>query len=123
MSKDRQKHRKCHPKQIDNDNSSSKTNDKSTADLNEAKSIAEPIRIKVLTLGSIRVGKSCFVKKYCEKNRFESSYVPTIGVDYGVKHVTRDMVNTSSLSIKIDFFDLSGELIRIGLFSPACHRP
>lgn len=123
MSKDRQKQRKCRPKQIDNDNSSSKANEKSTADLNEAKSTVEPIRIKVLTLGSIRVGKSCLVKKYCEKNRFESSYVPTIGVDYGVKPVTRDMVNTSSLSIKIDFFDLSGELIRIGLFSPACHRP
>ncbi|KAL3795875.1 hypothetical protein HJC23_002146 [Cyclotella cryptica] len=92
-----------------NDASPSKDSDKSTVDPNEINGNMEPIRIKLLTLGSVKVGKSCFVKKYCEKNRFASSYIPTIGVDYGVKAVTKDTDDMSSLSIKIDFFDLSGD--------------
>lgn len=41
-------------------------------------------RIKILTLGNANVGKSCFVKRYCE-DRFVMKYIPTIGIDYGVK--------------------------------------
>lgn len=43
-------------------------------------------RIKILTLGDVGVGKSCLVKYYCE-GRFVSKYIPTIGIDYGVKKV------------------------------------
>lgn len=68
-----------------------------------------PIRIKVLTIGNTKVGKSCIVKKYCEKNRFVSNYNATIGVDYGVKSVSRTMDDGSNLNIKVDFFDLSGD--------------
>ncbi|EGD75986.1 hypothetical protein PTSG_11628 [Salpingoeca rosetta] len=40
-------------------------------------------RIKVLTLGCTGVGKSCLIKRYCER-RFVSKYLPTIGIDYGI---------------------------------------
>jgi hypothetical protein len=113
MSECTRKQRKSHAKQ--NDNSPSRARGTSV-DAKYPKCMIEPIRIRVLTLGSVQVGKSCFVKKYCEKNRYESSYIPTIGVDYGVKSVTRDMEDMSSLNIKIDFFDLSGELICINYF-------
>lgn len=43
-------------------------------------------RIKILTLGNANVGKSCFVKRFCE-DRFVAKYIPTIGIDYGVKRV------------------------------------
>lgn len=43
-------------------------------------------RIKILMLGNANVGKSCFVKRYCE-DRFVTKYIPTIGIDYGVKTV------------------------------------
>lgn len=70
----------------------------------------EPIRIKVITLGSTKVGKSCFVKKFCEKKKkLNVSYIPTIGVDYGVKTLSKSMEGGSAVDIKIDFYDLSGE--------------
>ncbi len=40
--------------------------------------------LKLLTSGDIDCGKTCFIKRYCEQ-RFEPKYVPTIGIDYGVK--------------------------------------
>ena len=40
--------------------------------------------LKLLTSGELDCGKTCFIKRYCEQ-RFESKYVPTIGIDYGVK--------------------------------------
>ena len=43
-------------------------------------------RVKVITLGSNASGKSCLIKRFCEE-RFVSKYIPTIGVDYGVKAV------------------------------------
>lgn len=98
------------PKQTKGHASGKKDNSQADAmDVASEQVNLQPIRIKILTLGSPRTGKSCFVKKYCEKNRFASSYVPTIGVDYGVKPVTREMDDGSLLNIKIDFFDLSGD--------------
>lgn len=44
-------------------------------------------RVKILMLGNANVGKSCFVKRYCE-DRFVTKYIPTIGIDYGVKTIT-----------------------------------
>ena len=54
------------------------------------------------------MGKSCLIKKYCEPTRFVSSYIPTVGVDYGVKAVSSKK-NEKTLDIKIDFYDLSGD--------------
>lgn len=60
------------------------------------------IRMKVMSLGSENVGKSCLIKRYCE-GRFVSKYITTIGVDYGVKPV-----QVLGNSVKVNFFDTSG---------------
>ncbi|CCW64572.1 unnamed protein product [Phytomonas sp. EM1] len=46
-----------------------------------------------MTAGNSGVGKSCLIKRYCE-GRFVSKYIPTIGIDYGVKLVN---VNVAKL--------------------------
>ncbi|KPA77595.1 ras family protein-like protein [Leptomonas pyrrhocoris] len=43
-------------------------------------------RIKLLAIGDVGVGKSCVIKRYCE-GRFVTKYIPTIGIDFGVKKV------------------------------------
>ncbi|KAG5506628.1 hypothetical protein JIQ42_06880 [Leishmania sp. Namibia] len=43
-------------------------------------------RIKLLVIGDVGVGKSCVIKRYCE-GRFVTKYIPTIGIDFGVKKV------------------------------------
>ena len=58
--------------------------------------------VKVISVGAQEVGKSCIIKRYCE-GRFVKKYIPTIGVDYGVK-----VVDTKHGSIAVHFFDLSG---------------
>ena len=68
----------------------------------------EPIRVRIITVGDVRSGKSATIKKYCEPNRFVSNHIPTVGVDYGVKSTKKNM-SDGSADIKIDFFDLSGE--------------
>jgi DnaJ family protein C protein 27 len=60
------------------------------------------IRIKLLSLGSDAVGKSCLIKRFCE-GRFVQKYITTIGVDYGVKPV-----QILGHSVKVNFFDTSG---------------
>eukprot|EP01147_Barroeca_monosierra_P003546 gene3546-6158_t len=40
-------------------------------------------RIKVITVGCVNSGKSCLIKRFCER-RFVSKYIPTIGIDYGI---------------------------------------
>ncbi|KAK7197073.1 ras family protein-like protein [Novymonas esmeraldas] len=41
-------------------------------------------RLKLLAVGDLGVGKSCLIKRYCE-GRFIGKYIPTIGIDFGVK--------------------------------------
>jgi len=60
------------------------------------------IRLKVLSLGSENVGKSCLIKRYCE-GRFVTKYITTIGVDYGVKPI-----QVLGNNVKVNFFDTSG---------------
>jgi DnaJ homolog subfamily C member 27 len=60
------------------------------------------ISIKIISVGNQEVGKSCIIKRYCEE-RFIKRYIPTIGVDYGVKKV-----NIHAHTVAIHFFDLSG---------------
>ena len=52
--------------------------------------------------GSATVGKSTLIKRYCE-NRFVQKYIPTIGIDYGVKPV-----RVLGHELKVNFFDTSG---------------
>lgn len=60
------------------------------------------VRLKVTTTGMSQVGKSCLIKHYCE-GRFVKKYLPTIGVDYGVRALELD-----GCTVRINFFDLSG---------------
>ncbi|KAG8235042.1 hypothetical protein J437_LFUL017471, partial [Ladona fulva] len=62
-----------------------------------------PVRIKVISVGDIGVGKSCLIKRYYEK-RFVPQYLATIGIDYGV---TKTVVDKKDISVNI--FDLSGD--------------
>ena len=58
---------------------------------------------KVITLGPLFSGKTCFIKRYCEEF-FEEDYHPTIGIDYGLK--TFDLQEGT---LSLSFFDLSGD--------------
>ena len=60
------------------------------------------LRVKVLSVGDTETGKSCLIKRYCEK-RFISKYLPTIGVDFGVTNIDVD-----NKDLKVNLFDLSG---------------
>ncbi|ORC85933.1 ras-related GTP-binding protein [Trypanosoma theileri] len=82
-------------------------------------------RIKIISLGSSGVGKSCVIKRYCE-GRFVPKYIPTIGIDYGVKRVevrAPTTVSSSSssshqaptatavggkISVRVNFWDMAG---------------
>ncbi|CAM41832.1 ras family protein-like protein [Leishmania braziliensis MHOM/BR/75/M2904] len=46
-------------------------------------------RIKLLAIGDVGVGKSCLIKRYCE-GRFVTKYIPTIGIDFGIRKVEVD---------------------------------
>ncbi|KAK4308013.1 hypothetical protein Pmani_020265 [Petrolisthes manimaculis] len=59
-------------------------------------------RIRILSLGNPGVGKSCLIKRYCEK-RFVGKYVPTVGIDYGSTTVDLD-----ARKVSVHFFDTSG---------------
>ena len=45
----------------------------------------------MVMVGSERSGKSCLIKRYCEK-RFVAKYLPTIGIDYGATKIYVDKV-------------------------------
>ena len=62
------------------------------------------LRVKVLSVGDTETGKSCLIKRYCEK-RFISKYLPTIGVDFGVTNIGID-----DKDLKVNLFDLSGHI-------------
>ncbi|KAG0703726.1 DnaJ subfamily C member 27 [Chionoecetes opilio] len=59
-------------------------------------------RIRILSLGNPGVGKSCLIKRYCEK-RFVNKYVPTVGIDYG-----SSAVDVDGRKVSVHFFDTSG---------------
>jgi DnaJ family protein C protein 27 len=44
------------------------------------------LKVKIISIGNSEVGKSCIIKRYCEK-RFVPKYLQTIGIDYGVTKV------------------------------------
>lgn len=63
---------------------------------------SKPMRLRIVLVGSEMTGKSCLIKRYCEK-RFVSKYMPTIGIDYGA---TKIFVDKCEVSVHI--FDTSG---------------
>ena len=65
-------------------------------------SFNKPLRLRIVLVGDECTGKSCLIKRYCEK-RFVSKYLPTIGIDYGA---TKIFVDKREVGIHI--FDTSG---------------
>lgn len=61
-------------------------------------------KIKIVSLGESRVGKSCLIKRFCEGNRFVSQYIPTIGIDYGARQFTDE-----GTVFFAHFWDMSGD--------------
>ncbi|KAK6167912.1 hypothetical protein SNE40_021837 [Patella caerulea] len=62
-------------------------------------------RVKIISMGNTEVGKSCIIKRYCEK-RFVNKYLATIGIDYGVTRVT-----VKDRDVKVNIFDMAGHPI------------
>lgn len=58
--------------------------------------------LQVVSLGEACTGKSCLIKRYCEK-KFVSKYISTIGVDFGVRSVRH-----SGTELKVNLWDLAG---------------
>ena len=65
--------------------------------------VNRPLRLRIVLVGNEQIGKSCLIKRYCEK-RFVSKYLPTIGIDYGA---TKIFVDKREVGIHI--FDTSGK--------------
>ena len=63
---------------------------------------AKPLRLRIVLVGDEQTGKSCLIKRYCEK-RFVSKYLPTIGIDYGATKIYVD-----KREVRIHIFDTSG---------------
>jgi small GTP-binding protein len=61
-------------------------------------------KIKIVSLGESRVGKSCLIKRFCEGNRFVTQYIPTIGIDYGARQFSVD-----NIQFYAHFWDMSGD--------------
>ncbi|XP_038051539.1 dnaJ homolog subfamily C member 27-like [Patiria miniata] len=71
----------------------------------DSNGLRKTIRVKIISMGNAEVGKSCIIKRYCEK-RFVNKYLTTIGIDYGVtKLVVRDR------TVKVNIFDMAGHPI------------
>lgn len=67
--------------------------------------LKKSLRIKIISIGNSEVGKSCVIKRYCEK-RFVPKYLQTIGIDYGVTKVT-----CKDREVKVNIFDMSGHVV------------
>jgi len=71
------------------------------------------VRMKILSMGHLGSGKTCIIKRFCE-NRFVSKYIPTVGVDYGVKRLQLPIQKSNvqqklPLDVRVNFWDLSGD--------------
>ncbi|XP_062523343.1 dnaJ homolog subfamily C member 27-like, partial [Corticium candelabrum] len=64
--------------------------------------LRQVMRIKIISMGDAEVGKSCLIKKFCERKSVVS-YIPTVGIDYGV---TKTTVNGQL--VKVNIFDMAG---------------
>ncbi|XP_074066067.1 dnaJ homolog subfamily C member 27 isoform X3 [Macrotis lagotis] len=72
------------------------------AGMPKRKEPGKSLRIKVISMGNAEVGKSCIIKRYCEK-RFVPKYLATIGIDYGVTKIY-----IKDREIKVNIFDMAG---------------
>lgn len=63
----------------------------------------EVLRVKIISMGDAECGKSCLIKRYCEK-RFVTKYMATLGIDFGVTRL-----KTTKYDVKVNIFDLAGQ--------------
>jgi DnaJ family protein C protein 27 len=63
--------------------------------------------VKLISLGDSRTGKSCLIKRFCEK-RFVSKYMQTIGIDYGTTQVYAKKSDGKTQPLKLHIFDTGG---------------
>ncbi|KAF7255242.1 hypothetical protein EG68_08081 [Paragonimus skrjabini miyazakii] len=61
--------------------------------------------VKIISLGNAGTGKTCLIKRFCEK-RFVTKYLPTIGIDFGVMKTT-----TQNQNVKLNIFDMAGDAV------------
>mmetsp|Transcript_3768 Transcript_3768/g.12467 ORF Transcript_3768/g.12467 Transcript_3768/m.12467 type:complete len:188 (-) Transcript_3768:123-686(-) len=73
------------------------------AALPSGKPLLQPSRVKIISMGDERVGKSCLIKRFCEE-KFVDKYVPTIGIDFGVKPVAV----AGCGQVRVNFWDMAG---------------
>jgi len=69
----------------------------------ETEGECKTLRIKIISMGAAECGKSCVIKRYCEK-RFVSKYMATLGIDFGVTRV-----RISNYDVKVNIFDMAGQ--------------
>ncbi|XP_013413652.1 dnaJ homolog subfamily C member 27-like [Lingula anatina] len=74
-------------------------------DNNARNRVKKATRVKIISMGNAETGKSCIIKRYCEK-RFVQKYLATIGIDYGVTKVT-----VKGQEMKVNIFDMAGHPI------------
>ena len=60
-------------------------------------------KINILLLGNSMVGKTSFILKYVD-DKFQESYVNTVGIDFKVKNITINKKN-----YKVIFYDTTGQ--------------
>jgi small GTP-binding protein len=77
---------------------------RTTVNLKPKHSRPANLRLRIVLVGDEQTGKSCLIKRYCEK-RFVSKYLATIGIDYGA---TKIFVDKREVAIHI--FDTSGRV-------------
>jgi hypothetical protein len=68
-----------------------------------ARPLLQPSRVKIISMGDERVGKSCLIKRFCEE-KFVDKYVPTIGIDFGGKPVAV----AGCGQVRVNFWDMAG---------------
>ena len=93
--------------------------DKETVLMVENYFIVRPMRVRIVIAGPEQCGKSCIIKRYCEK-RFVAKYLPTVGIDYGATRIYVDKkeasedtanfhcINSEHLKVSVHIFDTSG---------------
>jgi len=60
-------------------------------------------RINIMIIGNAAVGKTSFILRFTE-NKFEETYLATIGIDYKIKNI-----NIKDKEYKILFYDTTGQ--------------
>ncbi len=65
------------------------------------------VKLKILLIGSGRVGKTSLARKFVEK-QFQKDYLPTIGVNLMAKDFTIDF-RGKALNVRLALWDLAGQ--------------